>query len=58
MLSRIHLGHIDNDMEVPEKRTLPLHSDIMSGRMKEIVQLPSALPADTVCLLLTRHIKF
>ena len=39
LLSRVRLGHINNnDLKVLHERLLPLHSNTIPGRMKEIVE--------------------
>ena len=53
VLSRVRLGYITSeDVALLEKRKISLHSDTLSGRMKEVL---NTLPNDTVCLLPTRH---
>ena len=56
MLSRIRLGHVnDDDIQLLERQKLPLHNESVNGRMKEVIEILSNLPTDTVCLLPTRH---
>ena len=56
VLSRVRLGYVTSeDVTLLEKQKLSLHSDTLSGRMKEVVQTLNTLPNDTVCLLPTRH---
>jgi len=48
-LSRICLGHVtDDDIQLLEKQKLPLRDESVNGRMKEVIQILSTLPADTV----------
>ena len=56
MLSRIRLGHVTtDDLKILNKCKLSLSSDTVAGRMQQVVKALADLPADTVCLLPTRH---
>ena len=56
LLGRIRLGALfKNDISLISSCKIPLKSDTINGRMKEVVAKLTELPEDTVCLLPTRH---
>ena len=47
VLSRVCLGYVTSeDITLLEKRKISLHSDTLSGRMKELVQI--SIPCQTI----------
>ena len=56
LLGRVRLGALlASDIRLLSSCMIPLKSDTVSGRMKEVVAKLVELPEDTVCLLPTRH---
>ncbi|KAL1448322.1 hypothetical protein WDU94_000591 [Cyamophila willieti] len=56
ILSRVRLGVITKgDQELLSKRLVPLKSETITGRLKEITEYLNSLPDDTVCLLPTKN---
>ena len=56
LLGRVRLGALSaSDIKILSNCKIPLRSDTVNGRMKEIVSKLAELPEDTVCLLPTRH---
>ncbi|KAI5732111.1 hypothetical protein M8J77_021724 [Diaphorina citri] len=56
VLSRVRLGVLTKrDQDILCQRLLPLESDSISSRLKEVTNHLASLPSDTVCLLPTRN---